>query len=171
VNNPYSTSNVFPIADFEQVKKKVLNWCRRFSTFCFLDNHQYQIAPHTMECLLGAGIKRQIKINAGNAIEELQHFLQQPDRNDRTDVKIINKSDEGSPAPMTHWLFGHLGYDLKNEIETLVSAHPDQVGFADLFFFEPEIVIRFSETEMVIEAEEPHTVFFTGTDKKSLYPG
>ncbi len=57
------------------------------------------------------------------------------------------------------WLFGHLGYDLKNEIEQLSSSHPDPVGFPDLYFFEPSVIIRLSEKEIKIEAGDPETVF------------
>jgi len=119
----------------------VLNWAQRFSTFCFLDNHQYQVAPRAMECLLAAGVKRRLKADAGNALVQLQEFI-----------------DTGSNKAGT-WLFGHLGYDIKNEIETLTSDHPDHIQFPDLFFFEPEIVIRLTNHEMVIESGEPEAVF------------
>ncbi|MEP6701179.1 MAG: anthranilate synthase component I family protein [Bacteroidota bacterium] len=132
-----STNCTFTISDFELAKQKVLNWVQRFNTFCFLDNHQYQIEPHTMECLIGAGVKRQLKANAGNALELLQQF--------------INEKNT--------WLFGHLGYDLKNEIEKLRSLNPDNIQFPDLFFFEPKVVIRLSTNEMIIEADDPQTVY------------
>lgn len=132
-----STNCTFTISDFEQAKEKVLNWTQRFNTFCFLDNHQYHIEPHSMECLLAAGVKNELKINAGNALLQLQSF--------------INKNKG--------WLFGHLGYDLKNETEQLSSNHPDGIQFPDLFFFEPEVIIRLTEKEMLIEANEPEAVF------------
>jgi len=114
-----------------------LNWTKRFNTFCFLDNHQYQGEPHTVECLLGAGTKRQLKAEAGNALEQLQQFIDQ------------------KPG----WLFGHLGYDLKNEIEKLSSSNPDGIRFPGLFFFEPEVIIRFNEKEMSIDASNPEEIF------------
>jgi len=115
----------------------MLNWANRFSIFCFLDNHNYQIPPHSVECLLGAGVKRNIQCKAGDALRQLQGFIDK----------------HGS------WLFGHLAYDLKNEIEQLHSSNPGVLDFPDLFFFEPEIIIRLSENEMVIEADNPVTVF------------
>lgn len=57
------------------------------------------------------------------------------------------------------WLFGHLGYDLKNELEGLHSEHPDLIGFPDIFFFEPEILIRLNEREFIIEAEDAGSIF------------
>jgi para-aminobenzoate synthetase component 1 len=127
----------FPVNDLNEIKYKVLNWSQQFGTFCFLDNHQYQIEPHTMECLLAAGTKRVLRANAGNALQQLQQFH----------------------AEGRSWLFGHLGYDLKNEIEQLSSLHPDPVGFADLFFFEPEVVIRLQEDKLWIDADDPEAVF------------
>ena len=70
-----STDCTFPISDFEQMKEKVLNWSQQFNTFSFLDNHQYQIEPHSMECLLAAGVKRQLKADASNALNQLQEFI------------------------------------------------------------------------------------------------
>ena len=114
----------------------MLNWIQQFGTFCFLDNHQYQIAPHSVECLAGAGIKNSISCNAGNALADLQ---------------VFRNSHPG-------WLFGHLGYDLKNEMEKLSSNQPDHIGFPDLYFFQPEIVIRIQENEMIIESDDPEKV-------------
>ena len=68
----------------------------------------------------------------GHALDDLQTFLNEKPR----------------------WLFGHLGYDLKNETEGLPSGHPDKVGFPVVFFFEPTIVIRLSENKMAIEVED-----------------
>ncbi len=130
------TNRIFAVSDFHEMKKKVLNWVQPFSTFCFLDNHQYQFLPHSMECLLAAGVKRSVKAQAGIALDQLQQF---------------SKDTHG-------WLFGHLAYDLKNETEQLVSAHPDRIQFPDLFFFEPEVIIRLSKNEISIEASDPEAV-------------
>jgi para-aminobenzoate synthetase component 1 len=40
------------------------------------------------------------------------------------------------------WLFGHLAYDYKNNIETsLSSRHEDKIGFQDSFYFRPQVVV------------------------------
>ncbi|HEY6505045.1 MAG TPA: anthranilate synthase component I family protein [Chitinophagaceae bacterium] len=135
--NNTTLTNTFAVTDFGQTKQKVLNWAQRFNTFCFLDNHQYQIEPHTQECIVGAGIRRKIMAEAGTALDQLQYFI---------DKKKT-------------WLFGHLGYDLKNEMDEFSSGHPDHIQFPDLFFFEPEIIIRLTESEMIIEADEPAEIF------------
>jgi para-aminobenzoate synthetase component 1 len=127
----------FPITDFHIVKEKVLNFTNRFNTFSFLDNHGYNIPPHTMECLVACGAKRILKLSAGTALSTLQAFID----------------------AHNCWLFGHLGYELKNEMEPLTSSHPDPIGFPDLFFFEPAILLRLSENELSIEADDPSTVY------------
>ena len=125
------------MSDFEGVKKKVLNWTKQFGTFCFLDNHHYQIQPNTVECILAAGATRQLSCKAGHALDRLEDFRKE------------NQS----------WLFGHLSYDLKNEIESLTSANQDRVQFPELFFFEPQILIRLNEKEMLIEGDFPEVTY------------
>lgn len=143
MNKNTSTIARYAVADTEPVKQKVLNWAQQFGTFCFLDNHQYNGAHHTAECLLGAGVKRWVKAAAGNALDQLEALLGDKGQG------------EEQPGP---WLFGHLGYDLKKETAGLSSALPDHIGFDDLFFFEPEVVIRLTGTELIIEAAKPGKV-------------
>jgi para-aminobenzoate synthetase component 1 len=137
LHNTTLTNCRFPVSEFRLVKEKVLNWAQRFDTFCFLDNHDYHIPPHSEECLLAAGVKRAISLPAGNALPQLQQFM-----------------DE-KPA----WLFGHLGFELKNESVEAGVARMDHTGFPDLYFFEPEIFIRFNKNEMLIDAGDPDAVF------------
>lgn len=129
--NAANTNCTFAVTEFEDVKKKMLNWANRFSIFCFLDNHQYQTDHHSIECLLAVGCKSSFASGAGNTLNELQQYL-----NER-------------PG----WVFGHLGYELKNEIESLSSTLKSRIEFPPIFFFEPEIIIRLSDKEMIIETE------------------
>ncbi len=75
----------------------MLNWANRFNIFCLLDNQHYNFSTPAFECLLAVGSKKNIALQSGNAFEKLKHFY---------------KQNNG-------WLFGHLGYDLKNETEKL----------------------------------------------------
>jgi para-aminobenzoate synthetase component 1 len=127
-----NTNCIFTITDLENAKKKMLSWANQFGIFCFLDNHRYQTNYHSVECLLAIGNKSSFVANAGNALNDLQKFLNENPR----------------------WLFGHLGYDLKNEIESVTSSYKSRLGFPDIFFFEPKIIIRLSEKEMEIESDD-----------------
>ena len=106
----------------------MLNWARQFSIFCFLDNRNYQSAFHEYECLLAAGSIKELERNAGSAFGDLKEF------------SASNKD----------WLFGHFAYDLKNETEKLFSRNPDPIGFPDLYFFIPEILIELNHAGIKI---------------------
>jgi para-aminobenzoate synthetase component 1 len=137
LNQATSTNCIFPVTNFTQVKDKVLNWATRFNTFCFLDNHRYRLRPHSVECILAAGVTDSVSSDSGNALDLLQDFITR------------RRGSNGG----NQWLFGHLGYDLKNAIEDVSSSHPDLIQFPDLFFFQPQVVIRFDERQMIIETE------------------
>ena len=119
----------FPVDDFNIFKIQMLNWVSRFNIFCLLDNRHYDFSKPAFECLLAAGSKQNIEMQAGNAFDELQNFY-------------ADNKDE--------WIFGHFGYDLKNETEKLNSNNTDGIGFSDLHFFVPEILLELNDTEVKI---------------------
>lgn len=106
----------------------MLNWADQFNIFSFLDTHGYEQPLSAQSCLLGVGEYSSICGEAGQAFDRLQGFLD----------------------AQQDWLFGHLSYDLKNETESLVSAHKDGIGFDDLRFFIPEVVLRLNGPELLI---------------------
>lgn len=98
----------------------MLNWTQQFNIFCLLDNQDYNSSSTAFDCLLAAGAESSISVETGSALEALDQF-------------ILQKQD---------WLFGHLAYDLKNEIESLSSLNEDGIEFPELHFFVPEIIVR-----------------------------
>jgi para-aminobenzoate synthetase component I len=118
----------FPITDFHKTKLQVLHWVSQFNTCCFLDNNGYQSEQHIYECLIAVGFRSSLQASAGNAFEQLKLFS-------------ANQND---------WLFGHFGFDLKNEIEQLSSSHSDHIQFPDLYFFVPEIIIELNRSHIRI---------------------
>jgi len=51
------------------------------------------------------------------------------------------------------WLFGHLNYNLKNELENLQTSSQDELEFPLMLFFEPEIVIYAKGHYIFVESE------------------
>ncbi len=49
------------------------------------------------------------------------------------------------------WLFGYIGYDIKNELEELSSENYDGLGFNDIFFFQPRIVMLDNEDNLIVK--------------------
>ncbi len=54
-------------------------------------------------------------------------------------------------SDINDWIFGYIGYDIKNEIEDLSSENIDGLGFSDLFFFQPKIVMLFKEDKLNVK--------------------
>lgn len=128
----------------------MLNWANPFDIFCFLDNHQYPTAYHSHECLLAAGAVDSLSPDQGFAFDALKRF-----------------SDKHQD-----WMFGHFGYDLKNETEDLVSENEDHIGFEDLFFFVPEIIIELSSHSINIGLlVNRHQEIFDQIQIASIDPG
>jgi para-aminobenzoate synthetase component I len=117
----------------------MLNWGNRFNICCFLDNHNYHLSHSSIECVLAAGTLDHVNANAGNALSKLSAFYSQH----------------------RDWLFGHLSYDLKNEMESLTSSHADGIGMPDLFFFVPKYIVQLSDSAVQIgSAEDDHERIF-----------
>jgi len=60
----------------------------------------------------------------------------------------IQSFQEKSSSP----IFGYLGYDLKNYLETLASANPSLIDVPDFYFMEPEIIIEVHGGMMMVRA-------------------
>jgi len=129
----------FPVTNKEIFKQQMLSWANQFSICCFLDNNQYKSGHHSYEWLLAVEAVSVFEAQAGNIFSSLRNFC--------------NENND--------WLFGHLGYDLKNEIETLTSSNRDRVGFADFFLFQPAIVIRSNDEGIIISSltEQPSEIY------------
>ena len=68
------------------------------------------------------------------------------DKYSRYDALIAVGNIEGG----NDWLFGHLGYDLKNDIEQLESKHPDGINLPDSYFFCPETLVLLRDEAVTI---------------------
>lgn len=124
-------ATTFAIDNFIEFKIKMLNWLKPFNIFCLLDNNSYHFEEPAFECLLAVGCKAKLELNAGNAFEALKDF-----------------------STANHdWLFGHLGYDLKNETEQVQSDNFDGIGFKDCHFFVPEMVLQLRKNSLTIFCE------------------
>jgi len=103
-----------------------LQWAAGFDVACYLESNGFKDAYSKFDTLVAVGVKTELKAKAGDAFNQLEAFKQQ------------------HPG----WLFGFLGYDLKNEIEQLTSTNVDHLHFPDLYFFVPEYVLTISGNEV-----------------------
>ena len=112
----------------------MLNWANQFNIFCLLDNSGYTHDVPAFDCILAAGCNRSIQLQKGHSFTALKDFY------------------DSKPG----WLFGHFGYDLKNEVECLTSRYQPMVDFGLGFFFEPAIIVRLQKNELTITSEAEH---------------
>ncbi len=115
----------------------MLNWANQFNIFCLLDNNGYTHDVPVFDCILAAGCKRSVQLEKEHSFTTLKDFY------------------DSKPS----WLFGHLGYDLKNEVENLTSRHQPLVDFGMGFFFEPETVVRLQKKVVSITSENPQEIW------------
>ena len=105
----------------------MLSFVKKFSIFCFLDNHGYEF-DKSYECIAGAGCANSIVANVTGGLNKLDEFQKQ-----------------------NHdWIFGHLSYDVKNGIESSESLNHDGIKFPDVHFFVPDIVFILKKNELQI---------------------
>jgi para-aminobenzoate synthetase component 1 len=128
----------FPIIDIETFKQQMLRWADQFNICCFLDNNHYNDKHHSYEWLLAVDAAT-IFSPEKNILPSLQDFYDAQD----------------------DWLFGHVCYDLKNEIEQLTSSRIDYIEFPDIFLFQPKIVLQLNHDSIIISCltEEPGAIF------------
>jgi para-aminobenzoate synthetase component I len=144
-----ASTGIFHISDIANFKQQLLNWANRFGSCCFLDSHGYDLPHQKAQCLVAVGSVAAIELAAdGQALERLQEFVD---------------------AHQGQWLFGHLGYDLKNEIEQLSSTHKDEIGFADACLFVPEVVLQWQDHELHISSQgQSASAIFDAIARESL---
>jgi para-aminobenzoate synthetase component I len=127
---------IYQITDLQDFKRKALKWASSFDVACYFDSNNFDDRYSKSDCLLAVGVKDELIAHTGNAFEQLEDF---------------RKKNTG-------WLTGFLGYDLKNETERITSANIDQLGFPDLYFFVPEIIIKIKGDEADIIADDSRAI-------------
>ncbi len=146
INKKRKTSH-FDISQIENFKALAFSWATQYEVCCLMDSNQgVQDEYKEQEVLIAAGYEDQLFYTVHNAFENLKSFYE-------------NNKD---------WLFGFLTYDLKNEVEKLSSKNPDYLGFPEMHFFQPTVVIEIKSELVLIHSSEklPQDIFQTICDFK-----
>jgi para-aminobenzoate synthetase component 1 len=120
----------FPLPDAVIFKKQLRAFYKLEKYMVFLESNHSNQKYDSYQTLVGVGYLDGITCKSSGAFDQLEVFK--------------NKHND--------WMFGFLGYDLKNELEGLNSAHKDILEFPDLCFFVPKLVFEISECEVSINA-------------------
>jgi para-aminobenzoate synthetase component 1 len=94
-----------------------------------MDSNDYPQEYSSYDCLLAVDAFTSVKTDYHNAFEDLKQYQQ----------------------TTKDWLFGYLGYDLKNDSEHLESHNFDGLNFPDLFFFQPKKIFLLKGNQLEIK--------------------
>ena len=135
------------MTDKDQIISSIHRHYSKKEDFILLES-QMKNHPSSTVSFIAAGSKTSIRAY-GNKIHLLENGS----------VAELEKNpweafqDFRTKYPM-EWMFGFLGYDLKNSIEDLVSENPASLEAPDLYFFIPELVVKISDDRVeVIKGE------------------
>jgi len=122
-------STKIQIQEPDKFKNQLLIWAQQFDVFIWLDSNDHQQKYSSYDAVLAVGVHEKITCDCKNAFEKLKIFQ-----------KKIND-----------YIFGYLGYDLKNDLEDLSSNNPDGLGFSDLYFFQPKKIFLLNGDNLEIK--------------------
>ena len=106
----------------ENFRRKALHWAKGFAQVAYFTGNEIPYLYHGFENLLAVSDSKTLAFSGEKVFEQLAEIS----------------------ASGKFWC-GLLSYDLKNKIEALESLPEDFIGFPEVHFFEPEILLTFSE--------------------------
>ncbi|SFU37971.1 para-aminobenzoate synthetase component 1 [Pustulibacterium marinum] len=125
------TTQTLSIKEYQvsSIKEKLVQWAQQYEEVCWLDSNDYKSNHNKYEAVLAVDAITVIKSDTHEAFEKLKEYQ----------------------GITQDWLFGFLGYDLKNDTEPLSSKNLDALGFADLYFFQPKKVIFLENQQLTFQ--------------------
>jgi para-aminobenzoate synthetase component 1 len=99
-----------------KIKQQLLLWSQQYHEVAWLDSNDYEAHTRDFDAILAVDALTLIQTDHINAFQQLEEYQ-----------KITND-----------WIFGYLSYDLKNDVENLISQNYDGLDFPELYFFQPK---------------------------------
>lgn len=128
----------YPLDNVSSFIEKCLSWADEFShcTYFNPNNVPYPFDP--FEHFIAVGCRQEVSFDGIDDFEKLkQHYESKKE-----------------------WLVGYLGYDLKNQLDKLESAHPDRNKFHPVYFYIPEHLVLFHDNHVIISSfDDPDEIY------------
>jgi para-aminobenzoate synthetase component 1 len=125
-------SKIITVTDIAALKTRLLLWAQQFEQIVWLDsNTEFQISKQnysSYDAILAVGTEKKLECSGKQSFQKLKSF--QETTND--------------------YIFGYLGYDLKNDTEKLQSNNFDGLNFSDLYFFQPKKLFLLKDNQLII---------------------
>ncbi len=106
----------YTVEDPSEFKIRLLHWAQQFEDVVWLDSNDYSQQYSSYDAVLAVDAFTSIRTDYHGAFDKLKEYQEQT----------------------ADWIFGYLSYDLKNDVENLVSKNSDSLNFPDLYFFQPK---------------------------------
>ena len=113
------TTRTYSIKSISNLNEKLLQWAQQYETAVWLDSNHHNQGYTSLHSILAVDEFTSIQKDVVNAFEKLKEY------------QSITQD----------YLFGYLSYDVKNATENLTSTNSDGLGFAELFFFQPQKIL------------------------------
>lgn len=113
------TTRTYSIKSISKLNEKLLQWAQQYETAVWLDSNNHNQGYTSFHSILAVDEFTSIQTDVVNAFEKLKEY------------QSITQD----------YLFGYLSYDVKNATENLTSTNSDGLGFAELFFFQPQKIL------------------------------
>ena len=123
------TKLILDVLNTGKVKQQLLLWSQQFDNVVWLDSNQYDRSHTRYDAILAVDEFTSIRTSKINAFHKLNKFQR------------ITKD----------WIFGYITYDIKNDIELLKSENRDELGFDELFFFQPKKLFLLKGNKLEIQ--------------------
>ncbi|WP_343557773.1 anthranilate synthase component I family protein [Sphingobacterium sp.] len=121
----------------DKFHQKALHWSGQFDEISFFNSNGMSDQWGKFERIL--------------AVKALYSF--------RAEENVFDQLDAFLKLHQFPFIPGFLSYDLKNEIEELQTTGKDQLGFPEAYFFVPAIILRWTDDQVHIEAEDPVKIY------------
>lgn len=121
------TTHRFHTNNPEIFKLQLLQWAQQFTAVVWLDSNGHTAFHNRFNGVLAADEFTVIETDASTGFDKLSEYQQQT----------------------KDWIFGYLGYDLKNDTENLTSQNYDGLKLPDLYFFQPKRIIEIIGEELI----------------------
>ena len=113
------TTRTYSVESVSNLHEKLLRWAQQYQTAIWLDSNKHHLEHSNFDNILALEEFTSIQTDAEHAFEKLKEY------------QTITQD----------YLFGYISYDVKNASENLTSTNVDDLGFAELFFFQPQKIL------------------------------
>jgi para-aminobenzoate synthetase component 1 len=134
----------FLVEDVQKFASSALRWAHKeFDINCLLNSNDYKLDKYSsLKMVLAAGTASKFTGTGKDDFDKLKTF-----------------SDQSND-----WIFGFMGYDLKNQLENLESNNHDGIKMPDMHFFVPKVLFFLEETKVEISCI-PNSGLFSNPDE------